>query len=257
MSISKGTKLQYLMTSFPKGTVLTAEFLRERGFNAQLIARYKRSRWLEPLGNGAYRRQGDNVNWQGGLAALQQQLKLDIHCGARTALEFQGYGHYVALSARRIYLFGPPGQKLPKWFRDYEWNVDIIYRMTSLFPSSGLEQTYLDFPANDFAIRISSPERAAMEMLYLVPVEQSFDEAEHIMEALLTLRPALVQKLLETCNSVKVKRVFMFMAEKFGLPWVEQLDLRKIDFGKGDRTIVKGGRLDPKYRITVQRSGAG
>jgi hypothetical protein len=254
MSIVRGAKLQSLMTFFPKGTALTAEFLREQGFNAQLIARYKRSRWLEPLGNGAYRRQGDNINWQGGLAALQQQLKLDIHCGARTALEYQGYGHYVALSARTVYLFGPPGQKLPKWFQDHEWNVKVTYRMTSLFPSVGLEQSYLDFPANDFTIRMSSPERAAMEMLCLVPFEQSFDEAERIMEALLTLRPALVQRLLETCNSIKVKRVFMFMAEKFGLPWVEQLDLGKTDFGKGDRTVVEGGRLDPKYKITVPRS---
>jgi hypothetical protein len=129
--------------------------------------------------------------------------------------------------------------------------------MTSLFPSSGLEQSYLDLPANDFTIKMSSPERAAMEMLYYVPFEQSFDEAERIMEALLTLRPALVQKLLETCNSIKVKRIFMFMAEKFDLPWVEQLDLRKIDFGRGERTIVEGGRLDPKYKITVPRSGAG
>jgi hypothetical protein len=77
------------------------------------------------------------------------------------------------------------------------------------------------------------------------------------MESLLTLRPALVQNLLETCNSVKIKRLFMYMAEKAGLPWVEKLDLGKVDFGKGDRTIVEGGRLDPNYRITVPRSGGG
>ena len=96
-----------------------------------------------------------------------------------------------------------------------------------------------------------------MEMLYYVPSEQGFDEAERVMESLLTLRPALVQRFLETCNSVKTKRLFMYMAEKGGLPWVKQLDLQKVDFGKGDRTIVGGGRLDPKYRITVPRSGAG
>jgi Transcriptional regulator, AbiEi antitoxin, Type IV TA system len=128
--------------------------------------------------------------------------------------------------------------------------------MTALFPR-GLDDGYVDFPLNDFAIRISSPERAAMEMLYYVPLEQGFDEAERIMESLLTLRPALVQKLLETCNSVKVKRLFMYMAEKSSLPCVERLDLGKVDFGKGDRTVLEGGRLDPKYRITIPRGGAG
>lgn len=75
------------------------------------------------------------------------------------------------------------------------------------------------------------------------------------MESLLTLRPALVQKLLEACRSVKVKRLFMYMAERGSLSWVEQLDLTKVDLGRGDRTVVEGGRLDPKYRITVPRSG--
>ena len=40
---------------------------------------------------------------------------------------------------------------------------------------------------------ISTPELATMEMLYLIPNEQSFDEAMKIMEGLTTLRPQLVQ----------------------------------------------------------------
>jgi hypothetical protein len=256
MSIVKGAKLQSLMSSFPKGLALTVDLLKEHGFDSQLLARYKRSQWLEPLGNGAYRLHGDKVDWPGGLTALQQQLKLDVHCGARTALDLQGYGHYVAFAARTVYLFGCPGQKLPKWFREYDWHVKVVYKMTALSPR-GLDDGYVDFPVKDFAVRISSPERAAMEMLYYVPLEQGFDEAERIMESLLTLRPTLVQKLLETCNSVKVKRLFMYMAEKSSLPWVERLDLGKVDFGKGDRTVVEGGRLDPKYRITIPRGGAG
>ena len=96
-----------------------------------------------------------------------------------------------------------------------------------------------------------------MEMLYHVPLKQGFDEAERIIEALLTLRPPLVQSLLETCKSLKVKRLFMYMAETTNLPWVHELNLGKVNLGKGDRTVVKGGRLDPKYRITVPRSGGG
>jgi hypothetical protein len=256
MGITKGSKLQFLMTSFPRGIALSVDILKAQGFDSQLLARYKKSHWLESIGNGAYQRQGDKLDWLGGLAALQQQLKLEIHCGARTALDLQGYGHYVAFAARTVYLFGYPGQKLPKWFREYDWHVNVVYKMTMLFPPE-MEDSRVDFSVGDFSIRISSPERAAMEMLYYVPSEQGFDEAERMMESLLTLRPAIVQKLLETCNSVKVKRLFMYMAEKSGLPWVEKLDIGKVDLGKGDRTVVQGGRLHPKYRITVPRGEAG
>src|SRR5271157_2358940 len=145
MNISKGTKLQNLMSSFPKGLALTVNVLREHGFDAQLLAIYKRSRWLEPLGGRAYQRRGDKVDWQGGLAALQQQLKIPVHCGARTALELQGYGHYAAFAARTVYLFGYPGQKLPKWFREHDWHVKVAYKMTSLFPA-GMDESYVDVP---------------------------------------------------------------------------------------------------------------
>ena len=32
---------------------------------------------------------------------------------------------------------------------------------------------------------------------------------------------------------------------------LEQLDLAKIDLGSGKRVLVKGGKLDPQYDITV------
>jgi len=76
-----------------------------------------------------------------------------------------------------------------------------------------------------------------------------------VMESLLTLRPVLVQELLEACTSVKVKRLFLYMAQTANLPFVQKLDLTKTNLGKGDRTVVKEGRLDPKYRITVPRGG--
>jgi len=57
----------------------------------------------------------------------------------------------------------------------------------------------------------SAPERAAMEMLHLVPKEVGFDEAQLIVENLVALRADVVQRLLEACRSVKVKRLFLYM----------------------------------------------
>jgi hypothetical protein len=253
MSIKKGTKLQKIM-HLPKGLVLTTGYLDSQGVNGQLLARYKKSGWLESIGEGAYGTQGDKVDWQGALYAMQNQLKLPVHCGARTALELQGYSHYVASKTREVFLFGPAGQKLPLWFGKYNWNVSFTYKMTGLFPAN-LSVGYADFPWTDLSIRISSPERAVMEMLYHVPAKQGFDEAVRIMESLLSLRPELVQKLLESCVSIKVKRLFLYMTQAANLPFASKLNLKKVNLGKGDRTIVKGGRLDPQYRITVPRGG--
>jgi len=253
MSINKRTKLQKLM-NLPRGLVFSARYLSSQGFDPQLLAQYKKSKWLISLGDGAYARYGDKVDWQGALSAMQNQLKLPLHCGARTALELQGYSHYVASTQRDVFLFGSSGQKLPRWFEKYNWDVNVTYKMTSLFPEN-LQGSYVSFSAGSFTINISSPERAAMEMLYHVPAKQGFDEAARIMESLLTLRPVLVQKLLEACASVKVKRLFLYMAQAANLPFVAKLDLTKVNLGKGDRTVVKGGRLDPKYRITVPRGG--
>jgi len=65
------------------------------------------------------------------------------------------------------------------------------------------------------------------------------------------LRADVVQSLLEQCASVKVKRLFLHLAEKHNHAWFKSLDLAKVSLGSGKRMLVPGGRLDPKYLITV------
>ena len=50
---------------------------------------------------------------------------------------------------------------------------------------------------------------------------------------------------------MKVKRLFLFMAETHELPWYEKLKVSEIDLGSGKRTIVKNGKLNNKFKITV------
>ena len=102
-----------------------------------------------------------------------------------------------------------------------------------------------------YAVTISTPERAIMEVMYGIPRDASFEEAALLMEGLTTLRPRMLQVLLEQCHSVKVKRLFMYLAEDCSHAWVKKLDVSKVDFGKGKRMLVKGGRFNSKYNITV------
>jgi hypothetical protein len=62
-----------------------------------------------------------------------------------------------------------------------------------------------------FSIKVSSPARAIMKCLYLAPENFHLIECYELMENLNDLRPKLVQELLETCTSIKVKNeVFIF-----------------------------------------------
>ena len=231
---------------------MTLDHLKQKGINRESIKRYRKSGWIESVGRAAYKLAGDNLELAGGLYAIQNQLKLKIHIGARTALEMKGYGHYLGPGIRKIFMFGQPGVNLPVWFKEYEWPVNYYYTTTNLFPDN-LPSTFTESKYKDIDLTISTPERAALEMLHLIPVEQGFDEALQIMKSLTTLRPDLLQKLLEKCRSIKVKRLFMYMSEKENHFWFSNLNLGRIDLGSGKRVVIKVGYLDKKYKITVPR----
>jgi hypothetical protein len=246
-----GSKLNRLLRAWPQGTVAVSRWLEAQGAYQQLVHEYEKSGWIQRIGQGAYVRAGDTVEWSGGLHALQEQVKLPVHAAAKTALQMQGYAHFLPMgNGGTVSLFATPGTRLAAWFRKYDWGSAIRYTTTKLFaddPDSGLTKKALA----TYAVTLSAPERAIMEVLYLVPAEETFEEAGLLMEGLTTLRPRLVQSLLEQCHSVKVKRLFMFLAEACNHAWIKKLDLSKVNFGKGKRMIVKGGRLDAKYKITV------
>jgi hypothetical protein len=250
MSTGKKTKINRLITEWVTGTPAATSYMDASGFSSSLLVRYKNSGWLEPFGRGAYIRSGDKIDWMGALYTLQAQLKLPIHAGGKTALELKGYAHYLAAKQNRIFLYGRRGTILPAWFTDDRFDVRFVMTRTNLFPTDSNEG-FTEIREKGFAVRISAPERAAMEMLHLVPQKVGFAEAQMIMENLVTLRPEVILGLLKICRSVKVKRLFLYMAEKNEHPWLSNLDLSTIDLGKGKRMIVPNGRYDAKYKITV------
>jgi len=246
-----GTKLNRLLREWPRGTVAVQSWLTERGVSRQLAEAYRKTEWLERLARGVYVRTDDHVEWTGVVHALQHQLGLTIHPAAKTALQLQGLSHFLAVgTGRPITLFGAPQEKLPGWFRQHDWGGPVRYTATNLLPASpALGLTERDVGA--FSLTVSAPERAALELLHLVPHRESYEEARLLFEGLTTLRPKLVQQLLEACRSVKAKRLFLHLAEACGPPWVGKLELGCVDLGSGKRVIVKGGRFDGKYQITV------
>lgn len=253
MGINSRTKLNQLINEWPQGTVFTTSWLNDHGISHGLVQRYRTSKWIESVGHGAVKRHGDKVEWPGAIYALQRQLKIRIHAGGKTVLQLRGYGRNVPLKRERIYLFAGRGEKLPKWFNEHDWGVDIDFRTSELFKQKDIGLNETEF--GSFAITVSTLERAILELLALVPNEQSYEESLYFMESLAGLRPGLVQPLLENCTSIKAKRLFMHLSEKVGHSWLAKIDVSKIDVGRGKRTLVKGGVFDNKYNITVPGRG--
>jgi hypothetical protein len=51
-----------------------------------------------------------------------------------------------------------------------------------------------------------------------------------------------------------VKRLFLWSAERHQHTWLKKLDRKDIDLWRGKRMLVRGGKLDPTYNITVPGS---
>lgn len=251
--IQNSGKLNRLLRAWPKDGVVVQRWLTKQGVSRVLAQAYCTSGWLERVGHGAYIRVGDSANWLGAVSALQTQLDLTVHPAAKTALELKGRAHYLPLGDHNtVWLFADSGEKLPAWFLKREWGPQVRFTATNLFPSKSPGLSKHDLGGYD--VLISAPERAALELVHLVPKELSYDETKRLFEGLTTLRPNPVQQLLEQCRSIKAKRLFMYLSEVVGHGWVKKLDLSNVDFGRGKRVIVKGGALDTRYQISVPDS---
>jgi len=251
MGLYKWKKLNQLLNSWPSGAVYLASWLHQQGIGYDLQRKYRTSGWLATIGTGALVRKGDRFDWVGAIHALQSQGNFSVHVGGKTALQLQGYAHFIPLGkGNGLSLYSSNKENLPKWFRTYNWGYRLEHFCTNLFGSTQIG--LLEKDQGTLKIKISSPERAIMEFLYLVPQEESFEEAVLLMEGLTTLRPKITQELLELCTSTKVKRLFLYLAENCNHAWVKKLDLSKINLGVGKRQIVEGGHLNTKYNITVK-----
>lgn len=251
MGSSKQNKLNRLLQAIPRHAVVIPQRLDELGISPQLARKYVQNGWLIKIGSGAFARAGDNPDWRGGLYALQSQLEMSVHVGAVSALELHGRAHFLSVGqGNTVVLLSDKTENLPAWFKRYPWTVELSHSCLSLF-SSVPEQATTPLACGDFSILVSAPERAILEEVHLVRDNNDIEHAVLLMEGLTTLRPELVQKLLEHCMSIKAKRLFLWAAESVGHSWFDELDLSKVELGTGKRQLYKGGKMSSKYLIMV------
>lgn len=251
MNLQNDIKIKQLYQMLPESVVAPASWLAEQGYSMQLLYQYTKSGWLKKTSRGSYIRGDTKPSWQGAVLGLQKLSHEPFHIGGVTALNLQGYAHYLPLNnSQTIYLYGT--QKLPAWFKNIELEQKFNVMKKPCFEKIGLKS----IPSNikDWEMVVSSPERAILELLYQVkPDGLSFEFAAEIFEGLTTLRPSLVNELLGVCENIRVKRLFLFLTSYFNHPWTKHVKKDELELGTGRMQIVKNGVFDNEFLITVPK----
>jgi hypothetical protein len=250
MNTSMPTKINLLLQKVPRGGLFLSSWMYKNGISRELQRHYKDSQWLMSIGTGVMVRTGEVPTIYGALVSLNEQG--DKHCsiGAMSALELQGLAHYIPMGKQTVVLISSKEERLPEWFLKRDWGVYLRHYTTACFsPELGINFVLQE----GFSVPVSSPARAFMECLHLTPKYYNLADLYYNMEMLATLLPDQVQLLLEDCKSIKVKRLFLYMAEKAGHTWLKYLDLSKISLGIGKRAIVKNGVYNKRYQITIPK----
>ncbi len=275
MGAQNDRKLNKLERELPEGLLVDAAWLERHGYYGSLRRKYVTGGWLEQPARSVYRRPRGKLAWQQVVISLQTLLEYPVIVGGRTALEQEGFAHYLPLGDRReIHIYAD--EKLPGWVQKLPLEVRFLFHNAKrLFQgepiAQGLSALGVDLKTSEpvsneaqfgslvrkpwgqwnWPLVMSAPERAVLELLDELPDRESFHQVDMLMEGLSNLSPKRMQKLLLDCRSIKVKRLFFWFADRHQHAWLKRIDRTRIDLGKGKRMIVRGGKLDATYQITV------
>lgn len=265
-------KLNQLERDLPEGLVVDAAWLQKRGYSTSLRSQYLSAGWLRQPARRVYSRLRGSLRWQQVAISLQTLLGYPLTVGGRTALELQGYAHYLTQKTTEVHLYGP--KPPPGWLGGLKVGARFLYHndrplfrtAPAQFPplsadplgdanpnehSAGTVTTVLPWGQWKWPLVVSTPERATLELLDELPSHETFHQVDQLFGSLANLRPSRLQELLVDCRSVKVKRLFFYFADRHRHAWLKRLDKGAIELGSGKRMLVKGGKLDPTYQITV------
>jgi hypothetical protein len=221
------SKLNSLYAHTAPGVPLSSVDLATLGVSADLAVHYARSGWLIRLARGVYGRPGETLQLHPSLRLLERSID-GFHVGGKTALGWYGVRHYVA-QQEPLHLYGTKATSLPGWFLE---RFPAQYHRKRLFGREANSLLYVR-PFEDRADgpRVSTPERAVLELLSEVGVRQPLQEARELMESTYNLRADVLSKLLKKCSSVKTVRLCLQLGAELSLPWAKKLNAAELPTG--------------------------
>ncbi len=245
------TKINQALLHWKTGDVHGLDWLKEKGLSPRHSYFYYEEGLLAKLGPSVFHKSSDQINWPAVIRFLQEEEKIPLHVSGRTALEVHGHGHYIPLGKKPVvFVTSYEKKSFPAWLKK-ENSIAVFFHTHS--NTFSREEFLTEIEVEGFKFKVSSRELAILEFIESLDNTHSLETAENYMNSLGTLRPEVLQKVLENCNSIQTKRIFLYLSEKLNLPFFEKLNLKKIALGSGKRLVVRGGTLNKKYQITVDK----
>jgi hypothetical protein len=260
MDAARSQNLKKLLDAVPAGYLVDAAWLVSQGIAYESFRDYVKRGWLDRITRGVFRRPlpstaatptSNSIDWKTCILSTQHIMGHDLHVGGTTALGEQGHAHYLRLGeSGPVWVYG---ENIPNWLMKLPMDAPIRTRPRSLFadPKLGLIEGKTTGQPWDWGLTMSTPERAILEAMDELPDHESFHTLDMVFESLTTLRPRLLSDLLQSCRKIKVRRLFFVFADRHDHPWRKRIDPQAFDLGSGDRALVTGGKIHPRYRIMV------
>ncbi|MDB9895120.1 type IV toxin-antitoxin system AbiEi family antitoxin [Reinekea forsetii] len=247
------SKLNWLVSHTSPGAIVVQQWLTENGVSYSLAQKYGQNGWLKKLCSGVYYRPDakDELkpSWIDAIQALDKQLHVPIHLAGLSSLTHQGLSHYLQLHREQVWIGVDNKQSLPKWFREFpyqDWFYCGNHKLVTI-PEKDLKT----ITVKGKELTVSCPELAAYEVVDAIGKQISFEHVAELFQGLVNLSPTKVQTILERSRSIQTNRVFLFLSHHYGHQWAKRLDESGIKLGSGKRQVVKNGRYNERYRITV------
>ena len=257
----KGAYKLRLAKLLPYGMLATKKWLAECGVSVHALDNAVKTGALLSLGTGVYSQYSRSLGWEGVVASLQKMEKSDaeklppVIVGGLSALALSGLAQYLSIGGNpHIHLYAEG--KLPAWLRRLSLSMEFERHGTSrLWPEWLLQEKKFvkthEWQESLPPVHYSCPEKAILEVLMDLPDAVTFEHADELMQGLVNLSPRKLDTLLSACKSVKVKRLFFWLAKRHAYPWFNKLNSANYDLGSGKRLLEKGGKLDTDFLITV------
>jgi hypothetical protein len=128
-------KLNSLELLLEGGLLVDSHLLRDKDYSTSLVRYYVSTGRIEQVTRGVYRRtlgqaewqqEIGKLTWQQAVVSLQTVLLRDpLYVGGLSALELQGFAHFVQQGATTVHLYGP--KPPPTWLHKLPLEAKFKY----------------------------------------------------------------------------------------------------------------------------------
>ena len=249
MSVVSSTKINQLLRDTSPSGLIFSDWMRHHGYSPQLQKRYRDCGWLSSLSKGVMYRAGSKLRAYDAIASYNKQMDKNVCIAAVSALEYAGFNHFVPMGKPVLSITLENERLAPIWMKSDLFDMTFRPLTINILKNKSIIKKEVE----SGVLFISSPEQAFLECLACTPKYYTYMDLYYIMEQLTTLRSDVLQVLLENMTNFSVKRMFLYMAEKAGHYWFDELNLEAIDLGTSKLQLVGKGVYIAKYRITIPK----